>query len=309
MDRLSTSFFRIILLLSVLLGSWIVDVPKAVAQSTEAQSLSSLQDSLARLGYLMYNEPSEPERLKANFQFVRTLVAALKIPHSYSFAFDSLHMISILNAPDDRFRLFSWHLPLNDGSYLYYGAVQLKTADGSLRMYPLHDRTYQIDSPETTATTGDQWYGAQYYRIVPLNTDYILLGWKGYSPEETHKVIEVLQLDEGGIRLGKRIFTGEGVEQAVRMIYRFNRNVSMYLDYDPAQRWIVFDHLSPSDGAYTGLWEHYGPDMSYDAWELRNGRLILIPDIPLVNPPSPNDDLYNDPEKPGSHPKSGLSIH
>ena len=91
------------------------------AQQGGFQEIRKLEDSLTKLGYAMYNEPSEPERLAANFTFVKTLVSALKVPYSYTFPFDSLGMVSILNAPDDRFRIFSWHIQLNDGSYLYYG--------------------------------------------------------------------------------------------------------------------------------------------------------------------------------------------
>src|SRR3546814_16711163 len=71
-------------------------------------------------------------------------------------------MVSILDAPDDRFRIFSWHIPLNDGSYLYYGTIQLNTPDGSLKMYPLLDKTYEITEPEQAVTAPDNWYGPPY---------------------------------------------------------------------------------------------------------------------------------------------------
>lgn len=254
----------------------------------------------------MYNEPSEPERLDANFTFVKTLVTALKTPHSYTFPFDSLDMVSILRAPDDRFRIFSWHIPLNDGSYLYYGTIQVNTPDGRLKMYPLLDKTYEISAPETTVTTPENWYGAQYYRILSLNGSYVLLGWKGHNPQLTQKVIEVLQFTGDGIKLGKAIFDSEGAAQHVRMIYQFSRQASMYMAYDSTARRIVMDHLSPADDRDKGHYEQYGPDMTYDAWQLEGARLKLVSDIPLTNPPNPNDQLYNNPTKPKEHPKSGL---
>ncbi|MGK6352415.1 hypothetical protein [Parapedobacter sp. DT-150] len=270
--------------------------------------MNGLQDSLAKLGHIMYNEPSEPERLKANFSFVKTLVAALKTPRSYSFPFDSLDMVSILKSPDDRFRIFSWHIELNDGSYLYYGAIQLNTPDGSLRMYPLLDKTYDIQSPETAVTAADTWYGAQYYRIIPFQGNYLLLGWKGHNPQLTQKVIEVLEVTDRGARLGKPVFVGDSTGQHTRMIYRFSRNATMYMDYDSAENRIVLDHLAPPDASDEGHVDRYGPDMTYDAWQLKDGQLVLVPDIPLMNLPSPNDDRFNDPQKPFSHPKSGISI-
>lgn len=294
----------------VLLGGWygLVNSGLAYAQQDGVRKIQSFEDSLTKLGYTMYNEPSEPERLKANFTFIKTLVAALKVPYSYTFSFDSLDMVSILDAPDDRFRIFSWHIPLNDGSYLYYGTIQLNTPDGSLKLYPLLDKTYEIADPELAVTEPDNWYGAQYYRIVPLNDAYILLGWKGHTPHVTQKVIEVLRLTENGAQLGQPIFDAPELSKQVRMIYRYNRNASMYLDYDTTGNRIVFDHLAPADQQQQGQFDQYGPDLTYDAWQLTNGRLVLISDVPLMNPPSSNDNRFNDPTKPQNHPKSGLKM-
>ena len=124
----------------------------AHAQNSENSPIVILQDSLKTLGYTMYNSPAEQERLQANYTFVKTLVSALQTSHSYDFAFDSLDMVSRLRSPDDRFRIFTWHLPLNDGSYRYYGAIQLHTPDGSLQLIPLLDRTYEIKEPETAVS-------------------------------------------------------------------------------------------------------------------------------------------------------------
>jgi len=269
--------------------------------------MEDFQDSLVSLGYTIYNEPSEPERLKANFAFVKTLVSALRTPGSYHFPFDSLSMVSILRAPDDRFRVFSWHVPLNDGSYLYYGTIQLNTPDGSLKMFPLLDKTYEIKSPETAVTTPSDWYGAQYYRIVPLGKDYLLLGWKGHTARVTQKVIEVLRFEGSDLKLGKEVFDSDSTRGHTRIIYRLSQNARMYLDYDRAGDRIVMDHLAPPDERDSGLYEYYGPDLTYDTWQLKGTRAVLVRDIPLANSESPQDDLYNDPRKPYRHPKSGFS--
>ena len=287
---------------------WIGYAGSVHAQQGGMQHIQGLEDSLVRLGHIMYNEPSEPERLEANFTFVKTLVAALKTPHSYTYPFDSLDMVAILDAPDDRFRIFSWHIPLNDGSYLYYGTIQLNTPDGRLKLYPLLDKTYEIAEPEQAVTATDNWYGAQYYRMVPLNGAYVLLGWKGHTPYVTQKVIEILRLTEGGAQLGQAIFDAPEQGKQTRMIYRYNRNASMYLDYDSVENRIVLDHLAPADPQQPEAYEQYGPDLTYDAWQLQNGRLVFVSDVPLMNPPGADDNRFNDPTKPQNHPKSGLGI-
>lgn len=278
----------------------------AQLRDRSSADIHMLQDSLANLGYTMYNAASEPDRLDANFSFVRTLVAALKIPHSYDFAFDSLKMVSILSPPDDRFRIFSWHLPLDDGSFLYYGTIQMKTADGSLKLFPLLDKTYEIENPEEAITTGNDWYGAQYYRIIPFAGDYILLGWKGHTPRLTQKVVEVLRIGGNSATFGKQVFRSDSTAQHTRLIYRFSRQASMYLEYDRDENRIVLDHLAPLDEQHEGQYENYGPDMTHDAWKLQNGMLVLVEDIVLHNLPSIHDDMFNDPTKPSTHPKSGF---
>lgn len=285
---------------------WAVFIRLATIGHARADSLPVLQDSLVRLGYEMYNNPSEPERLAANFSFVKTLVSALNTPHSFDFGFDSLDMVSLLEAPDGRLRVFSWHLPLNDGSYLYYGAVQLRTEDGSLALFPLLDKTYEIQQPDESILSHADWYGAQYYRIIPFGSDYILLGWKGHTPEMNQKVIEVLQLVDGEVVLGKKIFADSHANGLARMIYRFSRQATMYLEYDATENRIVLDHLSPMDERYRDQYQYYGPDMSHDAWQIEAGRLLLVPDIMLTNPPDILDDQFNDPKRPADHPASGF---
>lgn len=241
------------------------------------KSFAQWQDSLQTLGMQIYQEEAEPDRLKANFSFVRTLVAALQTSNSYSFDFDSLHMISIRKSPDNRFRIFSWHVPLSDGSYLYYGTIQLNTPDGSLKLYPLLDVTYEIRDPESVISNSTEWYGAQYYEIIPYQDSYILLGWKGHNPLVTQKVIEVLTIDQKNDQaiLGKKIFNAPETTDYSRIIYHFSQQVSMHLAYDPEHNRIVFDHLVPSDEKLKGQYEHYGPDLSFDAWYLGKELLEL----------------------------------
>src|SRR5690606_36755294 len=82
------------------------------AQPEGFRKIQASEDSLAKLRYRMYNEPSEPERLEANYTFVKTLVSALKVPHFYAYPCDALDMVAILNAPDNHFQIFSWHIAL-----------------------------------------------------------------------------------------------------------------------------------------------------------------------------------------------------
>ncbi len=146
------------------------------------KQLIAYQDSLKDYGKKFINEGTEMERMNANTMFIKTLVKALKVPHSFNFAFDSLKSVSILNSPDNRYRLITWHVAFDDGSYRFYGTIQMNTEE--LKMYPLTDFSPYIKNAEDTLTDNSRWLGAQYYKIIPVNDGqnpyYVLLGWKGY---------------------------------------------------------------------------------------------------------------------------------
>src|SRR5690606_22692219 len=102
------------------------------------------------------------------YKFIKTLVDALKIPNSFSFPFDSLKTISIQSSPDKHFRIFSWYIMNDDGSYRFYGTIQMNSPDGKLQMYPLVDYTPSFTHPADSITTNDRWYGALYYSVIPV---------------------------------------------------------------------------------------------------------------------------------------------
>jgi len=253
----------------------------------QEQTNNALQDSLQQLGHIMYNEPNEALRLEANYTFIKTLVRLLKSSGSFDLPFGSLHAVAIKTSPDKQFRIFSWHLKLNDGSYRYYGAIQLHTANGELLLKPLVDKSPLITKPEEAITDNNQWYGAQYYDIVPLKDlphHYLLLGWRGNTPEITEKIIEVLAIRGDKITFGKSLFKGKGIADApVRMIYRYHAQASMLLKYDKQHNRLVMDHLAPAQPSLAGQFKYYGPDMSYDAWKISSNGLQLIEDLPLKN--------------------------
>jgi len=271
--------------------------------SDSRKQLNVWQDSLKKVSYDIYNKSSEPERYNASYIFIKTLVSALKTSNSFNFNFDSLKAISIQTPPDRKFKVFSWHVMNNDGSYRYYGTIQMNNPDGKLEMYPLIDFTADIKNPADTITDNGKWYGAQYYSIVPVTANvqipyYVLLGWKGNSVKSTKKVIEILHFKDRQPVFGMPVFDGNKTAAGKkRIIFEYTRRASMVLNYDSKQGLIVFDHLAPPDPKLEGRYDLYGPDFSYDGYKIQNGRLTLVSDLKLENPPTDKDDQFNDPRK------------
>lgn len=280
---------------------------KAEAQHSDnnknLQQLLALQDSMKELSFKMVNDSLEPERYNANYKFIKTLVNALKIPYSFNFPFDSLKAISIQASSDKYFRIFSWPIMNNDGSYRYYGTVQMNNPAGKLEMFPLVDYSPLFEKPSDSLTSNDRWYGAQYYRIIPVRNSvktpyYVLLGWKGNTVRTTKKVIEIIHFKDGKVHFGMPLFDGDKDNPGMkRVIFEYDRKASMVLNYEPSIGTIVFDHLAPPDIKLKGRFELYGPDFSYDGYKLNNGRWRLVEDLELKNLPTDQDDNFNDPKK------------
>lgn len=263
----------------------------------ERAALNRYQDSLKNLGVTFVNDSDELARKNANYTFIKTLVSALKISNSYFFKFDSLKTLSIINSPDNRFRIFSWHIANDDGSYRFYGAIQMNTGD-ALKLYPLDDYTPLITNPEDTVTDNTKWYGAQYYTIIPVqgsNPHYVLLGWKGYTDRSTKKVIDVLSFKNNKPVMGMPVFASKERKRS-RVVFQYTRQASMLLRYIPGENLIVFDNLAPPDKKSKDKPETFGPDLSYNGYRLKNGRWDLVEDLDMRNVPNGSDAAFIDPK-------------
>lgn len=288
-----TGFFILLMLTGV----------RVFAQHSDAMPASKqlrlYEDSLKNLGKTLINNENDVERKNANYRFIKTLVSALKVSGSYNYSFDSVKAFSILKSPDNKFRIFSWHVMNEDGSYRFYGSIQLNSPQ--LKLFPLEDYTAFVKNPADTVTSNRKWFGAQYYTIIPVydrKPYYLLLGWKGNNIKSTKKVIEVLSFNaENTPVFGADVFAGGEMGGKKRIVFEYTRNASMMMRYVSAKNMIVFDHLAASDAKMKGKNEFYGPDMSYDGLQLKAGKWAYVSDLNLQNIPTGKEDLYNDPRK------------
>lgn len=260
---------------------------------------NTYQDSLIRISDSTFNSTSNESRFEQNAVFIKTLVNALKINGSFNYGFDSLKNISILKSPDNIFKIFSWQLPVDDGTYRFFGAIQLATKDGKLKLFPLIDETEQL-SDANQVTDNKNWFGARYYEIVPVKgaggTYYALLGWKGNNQKTSKKVIEILSFVKDAPVFGKNVFDQKTPKGRNRMIYEYNKLNTMTLKVDKQVGMIILDHLAPFTPDMEGNFEYYASDLSFDGYRIVGGRLRLVEDVELKNDPNDTDELYIDPK-------------
>src|SRR4051794_29277750 len=101
-----------------------------VNTTLHAQSLRAQEDSLKVLADSLINAESPATRLRADSQFVRTLVRSLKTKRSFYYPFENLEGISHLYASDSTFRILTWQYKRDDLTYLQEGAIQMNQPDG-----------------------------------------------------------------------------------------------------------------------------------------------------------------------------------
>ncbi len=264
--------------------------------SVSAQSLSKsnfnqlkkMEDSMKIYGRKMIMEKTASQRFIADSVFIRMLVRSLKTPYSFNYPFDSLQTVSNIYAPDSTFRIFSWQFTRDDDYYRQRGAIQMKTADGSLKLFPLLDMSDFTKAPQDSIRTGQNWIGAIYYGIVMKTFNnkkyYTLLGFDDNNMRSTKKWIEVLTFNENG----KPVFGGpyftvlkdslNASTTPARYCMEYKKQGNARMNYDKDMDMIVYDHLvsesnEPSK-AYTLI-----PDGDYQGFKWDNGKWIQIDKI------------------------------
>jgi hypothetical protein len=191
------------------------NISSSTAQSIDKRNyiqLKSKEDSLTAIGVKIINSTDLTERFRSDSLFTRTLVRALKIQYSFHYSFDSITTVSKIYSPDSLFRIFTWQVTIDENTQRRHGAIQMKTADGSLKLFPLIDRSIIIKNQLDTVTNNEWWIGAIYYKIVKKLYNnkpyYTLLGYDENTMRSTKKWIEVLHFDDKGLpQFGGQFFS------------------------------------------------------------------------------------------------------
>jgi hypothetical protein len=269
------------------------------------EKLAFYEDSLKKLGTVFTNDTIEDHRLKANYNFIQTLVKALKEKNSFSYPFLNLSsFVSIKKSDDNKFRIITWFTMSNDGNYRFYGAIQMNNPQ-KLELYPLVDHSQNLKLATSLADSTlkiNQWLGAVYYHIIPVTNIkepyYLLFGWKGKSSETNSKVIETLSFVNGKPEFGKAVLQNQPKSNSFhqRIIFDYTKEASMLLRYDKEENMIIFDHLIPLNDD-KGPLSIYAPDLSYDGLKFKSGKWYFIENIKVKNLPNEEDDFFIDPSK------------
>lgn len=267
--------------------------------------LARSEDSLKIFADSMVNAYFPPDRFRADSNFVRGLVRALKIKHSFYYPFDSLITTSRLYAPDSAFRIITWQLRKDEYVFLQKGAIQLNTPDGSLKLFPLFDYSMYSAKPEDSVRTHNNWIGAIYYKVILKEYQgkkyYTLIGFDDFNFGSNKKWIETLTFNErqepvfGGPFFSFKEDTLQRPVQA-RFSIEYKKDAAAMMNYDKDFDLIIFDHLiSESDEPEKK--STYIPDGTYEGFKWEKGQWVHIDkvfDFQLKDGEFPVDERLRD---------------
>lgn len=218
----------------------------------QLQQLQAYEKKMQAASDSIVNSQDFLVRFKQDSVLIKNLVQALKTPHSFWYNFDSVR-ISKLYAPDSSFKIFTWQVSKDFAYHRQRGAIQIKTDDGSLKLFPLFDVSDFTRKPNDSVRTANNWIGAIYYKILlhTINDKkyYTLLGSDENNERSNKKWIDVLSFNnEGKPEFGAPIFSYPAQEHwPIQPCYRFSieykKESGARLNYDKNVDAIVFDHL------------------------------------------------------------------
>lgn len=269
-------------LLSLLL---IITSALAFAQQPDAAGLKQLkssQDTLQALSEDIFNGKGDEGRERAIDAFIPLLVKTLKTKYSFRFPFDSLKTVSIQYPQDSAFRIFTWALERENGFYRHFGAIQMNTPDGQLKLFPLFDASDYMTNTDTI-TDNKSWYGCLYYNVVHrhyFNQEfYTLFGWDANNPRSQKKVVEMLTFKNGAPVFGGPFFSfaedSTPKPTRNRFIIEYKKESTATLNYNKELNMIVYDHLISETNEPMKKFT-YVSDMDYEGFKWLAGKWMHV---------------------------------
>lgn len=251
--------------------------------SHEKKIFEKKEDSLKAFAYQILNGRNVEDRFTADSQFTKSFVRTLQINNSFYYPFDSLISIAKVIPTDSTFKIFTWQLVINGDIVRQHGAIQMKTPDGSLKLFPLIDKTDLINNLADTVTSNRAWIGAIYYSIIEEKafgkTYYTLLGFDDNNLNSDRKFIDVLTFKDGQPVFGAPIFSFQGSHNAInRYVMEYKKNAGPKLAYDKDMGLIIYEHLISETGEPQKKYT-YIPDGDYEGLKWKDGKWVYIEKI------------------------------
>ncbi len=259
----------------------------ALMLSAQEVNLSIEEDSLVKLLKNLRNAKNNQEKKEANLIFKTKFKSVLQNKEALTYPFSQLTTVGVINSPDRLMRIINWNIEQDDFSQKYTCFIlHFDKRKKKYHVTELKDISFGMPTQPTEILTSDNWYGALYYKIIPVKkgsrTLYTVLGWDYYSDMSQMKLIDVIYFSGNIVKIGSPIFK-LGKTTLKRVFFEHSKKTGMSLRYEEERERIIFDHLSPETPSMKNFRSFYVPDLSYDAFIFAKGKWILHEDVIGVN--------------------------
>lgn len=251
---------------------------------SDLKKLRAKEDTLSDFSFYLNTDSLAEDRMVSDSIFTKTLIRALQIKNSFYYPFDSVLGIAKVYAPDTSFRIFSWNISFNDYYQRQRGAIQFRTADGSLKLLPLRDYSEFTAKPEDSVRSRGNWIGALYYNIIKTQYKnknyYTLFGFDPNGAQSSMKWIEVLTFNEKNEPVfGGPFFSYEKDSIPGKTKYRFGiefkKDARVLVNYVDEMGMILVDHLVSETEQPELAWTLV-PDGDQEGFKWENGKWMHI---------------------------------
>jgi len=251
----------------------------------ELKALQAKEDTLKQYAFNIVNSKDVATRFRSDSNFTRILVRTLQLKNSFYYPLDSLITISRIYAPDSSFRIFTWQVLKDEDYCRQKGCIQMRTNDGSMKIFPLRDVSEFTEGLTDTIANSGGWIGAVYYRIVLKEyfgkKTYTLFGYDENNSITTRKWIDLLEFDKDNNPVFGKYNGFSFIEDKVsrptmnRFLLEYKKDARARIQFDEEMDMIIFDHLISETSEplkkYTLI-----PDGDYEGFKWKEGRWVHI---------------------------------
>ena len=270
---------RRIFLIFILALSGVFSV--SYGQTSGSETSLTLKSLFSRMGTAI--EDSDRIRINDSIKFIIDSYAISDTVLSNDF--NGLRYLGQVTSGNSQSKIITWNLLLKDSKSRYYCYIIHRS--GKKNLLCSLEGTYNEETIRTdTIYSEKNWYGALYYDLRSVRKDnrtyLVLLGIDFGNPSVTRKIIDILSFTpDGRAVFGKKLFaSGDGTKYREVLEYSSGAVISLKFISDKS---IVFDHLVPVSPELKDQKEYYGPDYSYDAYNLEKGIWRFKSDIDVRN--------------------------
>ena len=259
---------------------------------------STSKKELASSFEAIYTQNSDKAKVNQSKDFKRLLRTYITANNALEADLTGLRMFSEKEGKD-RFRIFNWNVPLEDGN-LYECLFAVPNSNGEITIIECKPTKKSEEKIANRIMSNKDWPAALYYNIIPMNkgkcNQFVLLGWDGKDGLTNRKVIEILTLGEKNLKFGANKFK-EVSKPIKRFVLEYGEDATVSINFDEKFNRFIFDHLSPTRQDLEGQFQFYVPDMTFDAFVLKKGELYFRENVKFLREKTDKDANFYDPRQ------------